>query len=201
MLAEATHSRDNDAPLPVPEVVLDRARVQLAPRTARYVKLGVNNRWFKSSIENSRIEFGHPDVSDELALSGDRAAIVALHLAKGRDPGKATGYAREILDFYGEGEDCLWITFGDGSLWWAFAKLEVHMLPPLSDGPTRYRELLAPWSNLDLTGHPLSIATLSTRLTQVAAYRQTLCSIKDPDALVRRINGFDEPVVIEARRR
>ena len=63
----------------------------------------------------------------------------------------------------------------------------------------RYRELVAPWFNRDANGDLLAIATLSTRLTKVAAYRQTICRIEALDYLVRRINGIDEPVVAEAK--
>ncbi len=40
---------------------------------------------------------------------------------------------------------------------------------------------------------------MSTRLTQVAAYRQTVCGVKASDYLLRRINGIEEPVVARAR--
>lgn len=172
---------------------------RISPTTVRYIKLGPANGWFKSAIANNRIEFGHREVPHELALAGDAEAISALHLAKGRTAGKANDYAREVLDFYRLGADCLWITFGEGALWWGFASPEVHLLPGLENGPSRYRELLAPWSSLDLAGRRLSVSTLSTRLTQVAAYRQTLCRLRDPAAMVRRINGIEEPVIVEAR--
>lgn len=41
---------------------------------------------------------------------------------------------REVKDFYTLGSDCLWITFADGSLWWAFAWPEVTMLER-TEGP------------------------------------------------------------------
>ncbi|MCH7735758.1 MAG: restriction endonuclease [Chloroflexi bacterium] len=36
-------------------------------------------------------------------------------------------------------------------------------------------------------------------MTQVAAYRQTVCRVKASDYLLRRINGIEEPVVARAR--
>lgn len=40
---------------------------------------------------------------------------------------------------------------------------------------------------------------LSTRLTKVAAYRQTVCAVSEGDYLLRRIRGEEEPVVAMAR--
>ena len=40
---------------------------------------------------------------------------------------------------------------------------------------------------------------MSTLLTQVAAYRQTICRIKPAAYLLRRINAVEEPVVARAR--
>jgi hypothetical protein len=161
--------------------------------------LGRGNAWFRSSIDNNRIEFGHPDIPHDVAEAKDRAAILAIHDQAGRDRGKATGYAREILEFYGLGEDCLWITFGDGCMWWAFAKPEVHLLPANGDDRTRCRPVIGTWSNRDASGELLTISKLSTRFTQVSAYRQTLCSVQDPDGIIRRINGLEEPIVAEGR--
>ena len=44
-----------------------------------------------------------------------------------------------------------------------------------------------------------STSTVGFRLTQVAAYRQTICKVKASDYLLRRINGVEEPVVARAR--
>lgn len=44
----------------------------------------------------------------------------------------------------------------------------------------------------------MRIDALSSRLTQVAAYRQTICSIKAANYLLRRINAQPEPIVLAA---
>jgi hypothetical protein len=63
----------------------------------------------------------------------------------------------------------------------------------------RCRDLVAPWSNTNVKGEILTVGSLSTRLTKVAAYRQTICGVEAFDYLVRRINAVEEPVVAEAR--
>ena len=42
------------------------------------------------------------------------------------------------------------------------------------------------------------MSRLSTKLTQLAAYRQTLCSVREQDYLLRRLNGVEEPIVAKA---
>ena len=107
---------------------------------------------------------------------------------------------REIRDFYTLGSDCLWITFADGHLWWTFAVPDVTWLGVEEDSHgARKRKTVDGWHNENIKGDPLRIDDLSTRLTQVAAYRQTVCRVKAADYLLRRINGIEEPVVARAR--
>jgi hypothetical protein len=112
---------------------------------------------------------------------------------------KATDFTREVFEFYALDESCLWITFGEGSLWWAFAKEGVVETGAGPGHGERHRVLMTPWCNTDINGTVLSIANLSTRLTKVAAYRQTLCRVEAEAYLIRKINGVEEPLVAEAK--
>ena len=47
----------------------------------------------------------------------------------------------------------------------------------------------------NMRSSPLKAAELSTRLTQVAAYRQTICGVEDPDYVVRRITPDPDPAM------
>jgi len=164
----------------------------------RYIKLGAAGCWAKRSFAQDEIHFGHSDVSHELALSGNKEAIVAKHMALGRTQGKARDFARELLDFYHLPEETIWITFEQGVLWWTQASTEVIWLGPGSDHGKRMRKTLFPWRNTDLKGNILSCDTLSTKLTKVAGYRQTLCSVSAEDYLRHKLIGEDIPVVAEA---
>ena len=82
----------------------------------------------------------------------------------------------------------------------AFAAPEVTWLGVEEDGQgARMRRTVDGWHKVNIKGEPLRIDDLSTRLTQVAAYRQTVCRVKASDYLLRRINGIEEPVVARAR--
>jgi hypothetical protein len=106
--------------------------------------------------------------------------------------------SREIVDFYTLPEETLWITFADGRLWWVQARAEATWLGEGDSHGARLRQTLFPWRDTDLKGRVLAMASLSTKLTQVAAYRQTLCAVEASDYLRRKLLGQEDPVVTQA---
>lgn len=172
----------------------------IAPATVRYIKLGANGRWARRCFENGEMHFGYKTVPHVLCLAGDWDAVARLIADQdGKSAGKARDAAREIRDFYTLGADCLWITIDEGRLWWTFAAPEVAWLGGDEGQATRMRKTIGGWRSTSLDGEPLRLDTLSTRLTQVAAYRQTICAVKEEAYLLRRINGIEEPVLTDAR--
>jgi len=170
------------------------------PTEIRYIKLGSGGRWAGRGLKHGEVHFGYRTVSHDLCLRGDWDAVVKFLTEEGRSLSKARDATREVRDFYTLGSDCLWITFAQGHLWWAFAEPEVTWLGVEEDGQgARMRRTVDGWHKVNKHGEPLRINDLSTRLTQVAAYRQTVCKVKSSDYLLRRINGIEEPVVARAR--
>jgi hypothetical protein len=166
----------------------------------RYIKLGRRGRWEKTSLERGELQFGHGEISHELALTGDRAKIKEALIKAGKSSQAATDDTREVLDFYELGPDCLWATFARDHLWWTFAEPEITWLGPGEGHGERVRKCIGGWRNTDVNGVPLRIDTLSTRLTKVASYRRTICAIEAEDYLMRRINGVIEPLVAKGNR-
>lgn len=145
------------------------------------------------------LPLGHHGVPHDLCLAGAWDRIIEQHLAEDRSQSKATDFTREVRDFYELGADCLWITFSDRHLWWGFADPQVTWLGAEDPGnPSRFRHMNDGWRNTDLAGRPLRMEELSTWLTQVGNYRQTICAVKAQDYLVRRLNGEHDPIVVEA---
>lgn len=172
----------------------------IEPTDIRYIKLGRGGRWAERGLEHGEMHFGYQTVPHDICVSQDWDAVIRLLMDQGRSASKAKDGAREIRDFYTLGSDCLWVTFADGHLWWAFADPEVIWLGTESDiSGTRMRKTLDGWHKTDITGEPLGVDGLSTLLTQVAAYRQTICRVKPSEYLLRRINAVEEPVVARAR--
>ena len=166
----------------------------------RYIKLGQGGAWAERCLAHGEIHFGHHSVPHDLAQMRDRDLLISFLMRNGRASGKAADFAREILDFYMLGEDTVWITFEQGRLWWARAHAEVIWLGGNGDTGARLRRTIEPWRDTDLKGGVLAQSALSTRLTKVAGYRQTLCRIQQPDYLLRKIAGEAEPVVQAANR-
>lgn len=167
----------------------------IKPREIRYIKLGKGGEWEHASLTRGELHFGHKEISHPLGLTGDREVIKKAVVERGRDPQAAAEDAREVVDFYTLGADCLWITLADGHLWWTFAEPEVTWLGEGNNHGARSRRSIGGWKNTDINGGPLRLDTLSTKLTKVASYRRTICTVEASDYLLRRINGITEPIV------
>jgi hypothetical protein len=170
----------------------------ITARHIRYLKLGRGGIWENVSLDRGELHFGHAGVPHELGLEANRERIKQFQIEKGRDPSAASEDAREIVDFYRMGSDCLWVTFARDHLWWAFAEPEVAWLGVGQGRGERVRKAIGGWQNTDANGKPLRMDSLSTKLTKVASYRRTLCSIESKDYLLRRLNGEAEPLVEKA---
>ena len=170
----------------------------IEPAEIRYIKLGSGGRWANSAFSCGVLPFGYASVSHELCVRGDWERVTQFLVDEGRSLGKARDAVREIREFYTLGADCLWITFADGHLWWAFAAPEVAWRGADDEHGVRTRAVVDGWRKTNINGEPLRMDDLSTRLTQVAAYRQTICRVKAAVYLLRRINAIEEPVVARA---
>jgi hypothetical protein len=170
----------------------------ITPTDIRYIKLGPANAWFQVCRAADRIDFGFPDIPHELAAAGDWDAVEDRFRQNGTSSRKIRDFTREVREFYTQDQKCLWITFADGHLWWTFAEPEVIWAEDDVEGGVRYRRTIGSWCNTDIHGEPLRQSDLSTRLTQVAAYRQTLCSVGEGDYAIRRINAVIDPLIARA---
>jgi hypothetical protein len=174
--------------------------MMIKAKDIRYIKLGKKGRWEGSSIDRNELHFGHGKVPHPLATTLSLDKIKAHRISQGRNARAAGDDAREIIDFYSLGEDCLWVTFARGHMWWTFAQPAVHWLG--GNGKLtgeRMRKCIGGWRNTDIFGRPLTIDSLSTKLTKVSGYRRTICKV-DRNYVLRRINGNVEPVVLEANK-
>lgn len=162
----------------------------------RYIKLGPSGSWLRRCLSNGVIELGHGAIPHEIALAGNWDEAEQLYRAGGTTPGKAKDFVREIRDFYTLGPEDIWITIGDGRVWWGRAEVEVMAV--VEDGRGR-RVRRIQWSDRSSKGDLLDLASLSTRLTKVAAYRQTICRVEAQDYLLRRIDGLEQPSLVRAR--
>jgi hypothetical protein len=166
----------------------------ISAKTVRYIKLGKGGRWDDVALDRGELHFGYGKSPHELALAGDLEALKQHLIGLGKDAREA----REVMDFYELGSDCLWITFARDHLWWAFAAPEVIWVGgDCQSVGLRTRKTIGGWRNKDTKGKPLKMGLLSTALTKVASYRRTICTVKAQEYLLRRINGIEEPIVVK----
>lgn len=165
------------------------------PSGVRYIKLGAGGAWEHAALEQRTLEWGTDTDPHGLAEEGDWIAVNEHYRALGFPRSTATAYTREAHDFYTTGADTLWITFSGGYLWWSFAAPGVtdRGAGRTSTQAARFRGVPGGWRNTDLLGSELRITDLSTKLTQLSAYRQSICSVAATDYLLRRIRGEDAP--------
>lgn len=171
----------------------------IAPTCVRYIKLGSGGAYARACLDRGELHLDYRDVPHDLCTTGDWQGVVDHFGNAGRSIGKARDAKRELHDFYTLGPDCLWITFADWHVWWAFSEPDVVWRG--SDDPglgARWRRTIGAWQNATVDGRPLRSQDLSSKLTQVANYRQTICNVEHADYLVRRINGVCEPIVADA---
>lgn len=168
------------------------ANGRITAATVRYIKLGKGGAWFDACLREGALRF-EDVVPHEVAAAGDWNRAAAIY----RDAGETgiTDRLRELRAFYETGGDDLWITFGRGRLWWGFAAPGVTL--SLDGGRTR--QLIGGWSDIDAAGQILSIASLSTSLTQTAAYQRTICTVGAAPYLLRRLNAEPDALALNTR--
>jgi hypothetical protein len=170
--------------------------------TAKFIKLGESGQWEELCIEDGTLRLAYYDVPHDLGLNGDRDGIRDVYLKLGHSPGKASDHARQVLEFYQEPSETIWITFHKGFLWWCRAEPDVEFLgQDQSAHPygSRLRRTVDGWHNTNVAGEPLRVRDLNGRLTKTAGYRGTICSVEAQDYLLAKINDIELPVVAQAK--
>jgi hypothetical protein len=139
-------------------------RMAFAAKTFRYIR--PENAEI-TTFTSGRIRLG-PEVSDELATTGDVQEIKRSLVRQGHLPEDAARLAREAVDFYTLGADCLWVSIAQDHLWWTFTHPQViwvsHDLVPTGD---RVRVPIGGWRKTNVRGKPLKLETLSSRMLQL----------------------------------
>lgn len=186
--ADATLDRVSTLPSPV----------DFRPTQVRYIKLGTGGSWATQAFDQGIIPIDFHEVAHELCVPGDWDLIRA-HLVKiGTPASTATSWTRELRDFYEQDEHCLWITFANGHLYWAFAAPGVIATPNDEGQPQRHRRTVNGWHRDALDGTALTTRSLSSALLKTAGYQMTICAVDHEAYLLRRIRNEADPLYSEA---
>lgn len=162
------------------------------PSAAYYIKLGSGGSYEHQCIErDGTLWVGFNDVPHELCVAGEWEQVKALVQRLYNWPSNTAALkANQLRTFCEADETVLWITFYRHKLWWCFGRLGVTILPDKS----KVRQTVDGWHDRDIHGRPLEVSRLSGGLVSLQGYRGTLCSVKQFDYLVRKINAERLPL-------
>jgi len=161
--------------------------------TALFIKLGDKGRWEKRCVEDGTLRLGYHDLDHNACLDSN-LEIMRKAYPDDYDQGAATRHIDQVLKFYHEPATTLWITFHSDRLWWCFAQCGIEQL----DDRSKIRTTISGWSDKDLKGSPLHKNRLSGKLLSVQGFQGTICSVKEKNYLLHKINSTNEPHVLEA---
>lgn len=165
------------------------------PSDALYIKLGHNGEWEQGCLlEHQTIRLGYDYVDHDACLRGDwdRVQKDCGHVST--DPGAITRHINQVRKFYTAGEDVLWVTFHANKLWYCFSERKIRKL----DDGSKIRPVIGTWKSSDEKGIPLSMDQLSGSLLSMQGFRGTICSVRESDYLIHRINAELPKTVINA---
>lgn len=83
----------------------------------------------------------------------------------------------------------------DGDVWWCFAEAEVIDLYTGDDEAARRtgarsRRVIDRWRNTDVKGNRLRLDAMTTKITKVASFQETIAKPSGATDLLRRIRGI-----------
>ena len=166
----------------------------IRPESVRYIKLGTGGEWERECLENGIVRFGFGSANAErfaLCRDGKWEQLTQSFLADGRTRGTATHFTNETRAFFEDRGSTLWITFHGGRLYWGF--LTEAAASPHPDGNGTLRHVDGGWRSEDASGKALTKDRLSGKLTKLAGYKGTSCTVHDSLYAIRRINGEKSP--------
>lgn len=164
---------------------------KINPSKAYYIKLGSGGKYEKGCIEDSHtIRLGYNEIPHDLCQNSQWEDVwTEVAQVYGSDPGATTRHVNQIRIFYEADDTTLWVTFYRNRLWWCFARSEIELLPDNS----KIRPVIDSWRCENIQGQSLGTSQLSGSLLSMQGFRGTICSVKEFDYLVRKINAETSP--------
>ncbi len=157
------------------------------PEKILFVKLGRQGSFEKDCIEkNNSLKLDYREINHELCIAKnwDKVEEEIKKLYK-TEKSATTNHRNQVQKFYEEPETTMWITFYNGILRYCYAKKEII----LNDDMTKERRTISGWKSEDINGKTLFKQYLSGRLTKVEGYRGAICSVREKEYLLHKING------------
>lgn len=168
----------------------------IQPSKALYIKLGQGGVWERGCITRDQtLRLGYRETPHDLCLRGKWDEVREEYKALRKDIGAATRDSNQIRLFYESDETVLWITFFGDRMFWCFSKPEITLL----EDKSKTRPVIGRWCSTDINENPLQKNQLSGRLLSTEGFRGTICSVKEIDYVVQRINGKPPREIAKAK--
>lgn len=168
---------------------------KIKAKEAYFIKLGKKGAWEEDCIlRNQTIKLGFHNPLHHECLAGKWDEVFKYWVEQGKTKRKATEIKNQIQAFYESDEETLWITFFRRRMYWCFAEKKVVQL---AEG-ARIRSVNRKWRYHDIEGYPLTLDNLSGKLTKVQHFQGTICSVREFEYLLRRLNHQKLPEVQKA---
>jgi hypothetical protein len=177
--------------------LLDR----VTPDDVRYIKLGKGNLWWPLAKETNTLRLGFRQFDFQLCKKSDWEAAKKIYAEArpGLSPGKLTSATNQVQQFFELPEFTLWFTLADGDLWWCFAETSIKDIFTDNDDEkerrqgARVRPVIGGWRNTDKDGRRLRIDSMTTKITKVISFQETICQPHGSEDLLRILRCQPSP--------
>jgi hypothetical protein len=171
----------------------------------RYIKLGRGNLWWPLAKQTNTLRLGFRNFDFQLCKSGQWQVAKAKFGTAHADlsPGKVTSATKQVQEFFELPDSTLWFTLADGDLWWAFAEPSIEDIFTHGDAErerlegARTRPVIDGWRNTDIEGNRLRIDSMTTKITKVISFQETICRPHGREDLLRIIRCQPSPARVQ----
>ena len=159
-----------------------------------FIKLGRAGEWETDCFRDGTLRLGYCETPEELCSAGKWDHVKDFWRRLRGDAGAGTSDGNQIRIFHESDENCIFITFANGLLYWCKPTGFVEVLPDR----TRRRATVDGWHSQNINGSSLSFDRLSGELLKTQGFRGTICKVRQHSYLLRKINDIPTPQVDEA---
>jgi hypothetical protein len=164
------------------------------PEAVRFIKLGRKSAWWPISRDTNTIRLGFRQFDFKSCISGnwEQAKTLFIKTTSRSRPADVTRAVNQVREFFELPEATLWVTIEDGDVWWCFAEPEVRNIYTGDNAVeekqgARTRKVIDRWRNTDVQGKRLRLDGMTTKITKVASFQETICKPHGAADLLRKI--------------
>lgn len=167
------------------------------PSGVRFIKLGKKSAWWSVARDTNTLRLGFRQFDFGLCKGGawSRAKEAYAAISSRKRPADIARAVNQVREFFELPESVLWCTMETGDVWWCFAEPQVIDLCAGNDASAevtgaRMRRVIDRWRNTDINGDRLRLDSMTTKITKVASFQETICKPHGAADLLNRIRAI-----------